>query len=433
MSIKSLFLYVTAFFIVSTLILTITISYLNSSNYFNEYIQDEYIRNKDEITSYVENNIDNIREDYLKSYLDDPIYGIEVYKLQNGNTTLLSSANIQGENEGEDDEEIELEIIEINKDSQVVAEVHIIKQRLITDTLTFKLFSEMLVESIIITFIIVVSVLLIFFIILRKYLVKEINSIVEFSNGDEVFTTKHRITELQEIQDAVLEYRAKLGKKEVIKQETLQKILHESKTPVTILKGTLEALNENLIKYEDFKINLMIDNLDKLIDLLSNIPDLLEDRDREVKLVNLDFSNQLQEIVISLSHMFKRKNINLIYEKTPFNVTLDTNLTKRVIYNLLSNAFKYSNENTNVHLTTYDSTIEISDEGWGIAEDEISKIFEVYYRGRKSKSVQGEGLGLTIVLENLKRQNAKINVYSKRDKGTTFKIVFPLSNQDENI
>ena len=98
-----------------------------------------------------------------------------------------------------------------------------------------------------------------------------------------------------------------------------------------------------------------------------------------------------------------------------------------IFRNVLSNAIKFSQQNGNISITGHCSGkevhIEIEDRGIGIPEDQLSKIFEKFYRIDNEKSISGTGLGLTVVKEVVEAHNGKVLVTSELDKGSKFSII----------
>ncbi len=110
---------------------------------------------------------------------------------------------------------------------------------------------------------------------------------------------------------------------------------------------------------------------------------------------------------------------------------IDVNALERVLTNIISNAIKYTFNNGQVQIKTYLSsgnefTIEINDTGIGIPEQELSRIFEPFYRVSVHENIaEGTGLGLSIVKKIIERQNGSITVTSQVNQGTTFTIILP--------
>lgn len=142
-----------------------------------------------------------------------------------------------------------------------------------------------------------------------------------------------------------------------------------------------------------------------------------------------DFAKDLAQEMQSLS----KKNQNILYkhrgEKEP--VSLDKELLRNVLINLLSNALKYSPEGADVHFVTevqvHEISITVQDSGIGIPENEQEQLFERFFRARNATTVQGTGLGLNIVKRYLDLMGGTIRYTSRENEGSTFVVIFPRS------
>ncbi len=111
-------------------------------------------------------------------------------------------------------------------------------------------------------------------------------------------------------------------------------------------------------------------------------------------------------------------------------ITGDRNSMKEVFVILLDNAIKYSPPQSEIHITTEMAknavTINVIDNGIGIAKKDLLHIFERFYRADKSRNEEGYGLGLSIARKMVETHNGSIAVQSKINKGTTFSVTLPL-------
>ena len=104
-------------------------------------------------------------------------------------------------------------------------------------------------------------------------------------------------------------------------------------------------------------------------------------------------------------------------------------LLRNILINLISNAIKYSQENTEIIVTSFienkNVTLTVQDHGIGIPEKDQSKLFTPFFRASNTKSIQGTGIGLNIVKQYLEMMNGQISFESKNNEGATFNIEFP--------
>jgi signal transduction histidine kinase len=141
-----------------------------------------------------------------------------------------------------------------------------------------------------------------------------------------------------------------------------------------------------------------------------------------------DFLNRILEEV---SH-YKEKGrctIEADFTQIPVMIMTDEKLLRGILINLLTNAIKFSPDIDRVFLTVKGSghqlIIIVRDEGMGIHEDEIEKVFEPFLRGKSVASIQGTGLGLSIVKKSVELLNGTIQLQSKVGEGTTFTVAIP--------
>ncbi|MEK6783391.1 MAG: PAS domain-containing sensor histidine kinase [Bacteroidota bacterium] len=145
------------------------------------------------------------------------------------------------------------------------------------------------------------------------------------------------------------------------------------------------------------------------------------------KIVLLDFTNNIVEEV---GHSTKNTHtIHLNFQQLPGEIATDEKLLRNILINLLTNAVKFSPGQEHVYLTLSGLTnhikITVRDEGMGIPETEMDKIFEPFLRGKAATSIQGTGLGLSIVKKGVELLGGTIRVESQVDMGTTFTVTIP--------
>ena len=125
------------------------------------------------------------------------------------------------------------------------------------------------------------------------------------------------------------------------------------------------------------------------------------------------------------------RKVNIIFlnsSKEAENINIDKNFLRRVLINLIQNAFKYSNKDTEVKLTInmIENRLyfEIQDFGYGIEGEELENIFNKFHRAKRNRNISGSGLGLYIVKGLVESMGGGITVESKVDVGTKFLIKF---------
>lgn len=291
-------------------------------------------------------------------------------------------------------------------------------------TITF--FSSIIMIGMLISFAIAI-----FF--LKNYL-KPINDLKvamnKVSKGEFEFLEEQK--ETKEINELIVSYNKmvkELKHMENISEEYTANISHEFKTPLATIKGYLDllALGDNT-KEEQEEYLLMIKNAnERLLGLTNNILLLNKIDNREiVSICPFTLDNQIREAVILLESKWKEKNININIELDEFLIESNEEMIMSVWTNILSNAIKFTNENGNISIKLVShgdyAEISIADDGIGIPHDELDNIFNRFYQVDSSHTMEGNGLGLSLVKKILDKIKGSINVYSEIDTGTTFII-----------
>ncbi len=226
---------------------------------------------------------------------------------------------------------------------------------------------------------------------------------------------------------------SKLKEQEEFRREFLGNLAHELKTPVfsiqgyilTLLEGGLEDESVNRVFLE--RASKATDRMTLLLDDLDNIAKM-EVNQIELELKNFDIVELVEEMFKELELKAESKNISLVFSKDYDRIFVNADRTKiaQVLMNLIGNSIDYGKDGGTTTLRFYLMndivTIEVSDNGPGIHESEIPRLFERFYRVEKSRNRNegGSGLGLAIVKHIIEAHNQTINVRSTIDVGSTF-------------
>ena len=210
---------------------------------------------------------------------------------------------------------------------------------------------------------------------------------------------------------------------------------HELRTPLTVLKGTLEVLirkPRNQQEYQD-KINYCISEVNRLNTLVDQLLILarFENQIQSLKVEKVYLNAMILDILTRFSSKINVKKITIhtSFSKN-FNIESDNYLLSIIISNIISNAIKYSKEKGTVSILlsqNKDTTIcTITDNGIGIAKEDLEKILNPFYRSNPTQhpEIKGSGLGLSIVKRLVDLLKIQFDIYSEVDKGTTFVLSF---------
>ena len=214
-------------------------------------------------------------------------------------------------------------------------------------------------------------------------------------------------------------------------------ISHEFRTPLTLIFAPLGELIANTRIQQETKQSLQLiqRNVMRLYRLVSQLMDFRKIEFKKMKphVSETDLISFTNEIVDSFKILAKNKNINLKFfttERSLF-VWMDTTMLDKVIFNVLSNAFKFTNDHGLVYVTVSkdikNAIIKVEDDGIGMTKEVIDHAFEPFFQG-EYENYKGTGLGLALSKELMELHHGSITVKSERKKGSTFIIALPLGN-----
>jgi two-component system phosphate regulon sensor histidine kinase PhoR len=246
---------------------------------------------------------------------------------------------------------------------------------------------------------------------------------------------------LDAVQDKVMEFSLQkskeieqLKKLEQYRKEFLGNVSHELKTPIFNIQGYLETLLDGGLDDEKIAKDFIVRasrNAERLSEIVSDLLLISQYESGALALhvSNYDVVEQLKEIFETFVIQAKAKNIDLRFRDSdlkPIMVAADKIRIGQVFYNLIANAIKYCNEGCFVSASFIDLedtiVVEITDNGPGIAQEHLSRLFERFYRVDKARSRDkgGTGLGLAIAKHIVEAHKQYISVQSSVGLGTTF-------------
>lgn len=227
----------------------------------------------------------------------------------------------------------------------------------------------------------------------------------------------------------------RLAKQETIRQQFISDVSHEFQTPLTAISGFATILkNENLTDEQRKKYaDIILFNSNRLSHLSKNMLQLtlLDGEDTALDKTEFPLIEQLNRVIEMEDNAALSKDIEIefIHPKKEFIIEADESRMEQVWINLLSNAIKYTNEHgvvtVEVRRTPTELQVRFEDTGVGMSQDAISHIFERFYRQDKSRTIEGNGLGLSIVKRIIDLHHYKIDVESQEDVGSVFTVYIP--------
>lgn len=231
-----------------------------------------------------------------------------------------------------------------------------------------------------------------------------------------------------------------LMKNEAFRKEFLQNLSHELKTPIFAIQGYVDTLLAGALHNEAVNAKFLQSasrNVDRLVNLIDDLDEIsrLESGQFQLNATSFVIQEELKDVYETLFLKAKEKNIKMLVKKGcefPLTVVGDKEKIRRVLTNLVDNAIKYSNANSTIEASFYNVDgksvlIEISDEGVGIPEEHLPRIFERFYRTdlARSRKEGGSGLGLSICKHIIEAHGNSIHVRSKLNVGTTIGFTLP--------
>ena len=228
-----------------------------------------------------------------------------------------------------------------------------------------------------------------------------------------------------------------------IQDEFIATVSHEMRTPLTSIRGFSQTLLSSWDKLDENNkkkfVKIIEEQSNRLINLVENILTVSKLNSDKPLLRAIDVNKSIEKVLPIIgqkypSHIFTKK-----YGQNLPKARIDDEKFQQIITNLLDNGSKYSQENSEITISTYVNNesvvIEIKDRGVGIPEEDLDKIFEKFTRleNHLTSKTQGNGLGLYITKTLVEGMNGNISVKSKVNEGTTFILNFPVYNEEEAL
>lgn len=291
----------------------------------------------------------------------------------------------------------------------------------------------------------------------EKFIYRHIKLIYKFiaqtkATKREEFFNKSLLPEksLQEVSAEVEEWAEQkkqeietLKNNELYRKEFLQNLSHELKTPIFAVQGYVDTLLSGAMDKEEVARKFLLNtskNIDRLVNLVGDLDEIskLESGEQLLFQENFVIQDLIVDVFESLSIKAAEKNIKTSIKKgteLPITVFADKEKIRMVFINLVDNAIKYGKQNGTIVFSAYktgvgNTLIEITDDGYGISEEHLVRIFERFYRTdlARSRKEGGSGLGLSICKHIIEAHGQNIHVRSTIDVGTTFG--FTLENKN---
>ena len=278
------------------------------------------------------------------------------------------------------------------------------------------------------------SFIALYFVQIHKPLNGIIKATKEYGKGNLAYKidVKNDIDEIGRLSASLNYMASKLDESDQFQQKFLSNISHDFRSPLTSIKGYLEAIADGTIPPEMAKkyIDIVLFETDRLTKLTSNILTLneLDPKTVRLELSVFDVNSIIKHTIETFEGTCKKKRIQfqLTFSAETCSVKANKSKIGQVIYNLVDNAIKFSHENSVIYISVREkgekAYISVKDNGSGISKESLDKIWDRFYKSDASRGrdKKGSGLGLSITKEILQAHNETIDVVSTIGVGTEF-------------
>lgn len=261
----------------------------------------------------------------------------------------------------------------------------------------------------------------------RRISGRELSHRVPVNSSDEIGELAHAFNSMAQ----------SLEENEKLRKNMLADVAHELRTPLSILRGNLESMQEGVLEPSQEVFSSLHDETVRISKLVNDLQELALAEARELKIYPK--RNILGDIIdsalqsIKLEAQSRKINISVEVPATNIWVNVDTHRMEQVLYNLLTNALRYTQDGGRIGIIAQiiDNWAEVTvqDSGIGIADEDLPYIFNRFYRADKSRNrgSGGVGLGLAITKGLIEAHGGKVWVESELGRGTKFVFTLPLA------
>lgn len=372
--------------------------------------------------------IDEVSFDYLKELAKE-----KITSYQNSKNPMAMIENTSYSINRISNYIITSEVIEINGSVYVL----ILRKNMSEQEMIFK-------QTAFLAFIAIVFTGSVIFLIIADIIVKPITRITRATN--EVIKGNYHVKvnyygkdEIAKLNHSFNQMASQLAKTEEMRQQFISDISHEFQTPLTSIQGFAKILaNENIseeqrkkytdiIRFQSQRLSILSKNMLQLT--------LLDGEDLTLEKTTYSLIDQLNRVISTQNQEAKNKNIEIetVFPKKDLLIQADENQMEQVWINIINNAVKYTLEDgvvtIRVKRTSRDVEVYVEDTGVGMKEEATNHIFDRFYREDSSRTIQGNGLGLSIAKRIVELHRGSIIVTSQVDVGSVFKITLPIERE----
>ncbi len=262
------------------------------------------------------------------------------------------------------------------------------------------------------------------------------NAMNEVANGnfDVRINDEYFIDEMQSMAQSFNKMAHQLGSSEMFRSDFVANVSHEFKTPLAAIEGYATLLQDETLTLQerDEYIRRITDTTRNLSEMTGNILYLSRIENQEINPQGVEFEldEQIREVILELESSWSEKQLELNIELDSVRCTAPAHMLRHVWLNLLQNAIRYTPDggcvDVRLAIEGERAMFSVTDNGIGMSDETKQHIFEKFYKADKSRSSQGNGLGLALVKRIVDAVGGDIRVESELDMGSVFTVSVPI-------
>ena len=222
-----------------------------------------------------------------------------------------------------------------------------------------------------------------------------------------------------------------LDRSQIQQRQLVLDASHELRTPLTSMRTNAQVLQQfDRLEAEDRKqlLNDVMTQVDEMTSLVGDITELARSGQTDSVATTEDLDEMVQLLVDVFNAHGRARGITFEAHLEPTRVFVHRDRVHRAISNLLSNALKFSPDGSTISVTLADGTLEVTDQGPGIKDEDLTKIFDRFYRSDEARALPGSGLGLSIVAEVVADEGGTIEALNAPGGGATLRLTLPTTS-----
>ncbi len=452
MTVRKLWLRVLILVVVVTVGINAVIMIILTRRHFSDYMADSYSKHVSQILDYTKRAM--VEDDIsfpqmaieLQTHLYDPIIRIKLYSMEGellvnvGDDYYMSSIMMKKNFMGRmmtpaPDESDNYTIADGDENIGIIT---ITRYSSVENSLVSQMFKNTLFTNSLISMIAAIALAIMAGIFVSKKMSRELALTAHMAQdiqlGKHTRPGKTNIHEINIIRESLESLNIRLKLKQKSRESLVDELIHQTRTPLTVLKTHLEAVEDEIVEMTAEEIEIYRNQIDDINTVMMKMNGLIDARNDNKKISTepFEFRHMINLIAAGLKTQFVQKGISLdVVSGKKVQMNTDKYKLSQAIYNILTNAYKYTKAGGSVKVSYSTENdllkIEIEDTGIGIDKDKLKYIFDAYYRGNPSLETGGEGIGLYLAKVNIEAINGKLSVKSEKSIGSTFFIEVPVS------